>query len=124
MTRWYVKVGDAEFGPYGAHQVKLYAQEGRIVSNTEVRREQDRSWIAAEKVSGLLEQIQSPEPISQSQSSRTSNEGHNATPKTLWIIVSIATLVVAGLALLLWVGITASDRAVVEAIGAAEQWLE
>lgn len=69
-SKWYVRSGGQELGPYPTAALKELASKGKITANTQVRPD-DGAWVAAGKVKGLLP---SP-PIQQATTQRNGVAG-------------------------------------------------
>lgn len=54
---WYVRIGDQDYGPATAAQLKEWASQGRISPESWVRRGESGAWVAATQVKGLLEPV-------------------------------------------------------------------
>jgi hypothetical protein len=52
--QWYCGVDGQQYGPYTWEQLRAMAAEGRIVTETYIRREIDQQWRSAAQVPGLL----------------------------------------------------------------------
>jgi hypothetical protein len=61
--QWYCRLEGQQTGPYTAEELKALAAEGRIGPQTEVRREADKKWFQAAKVSGLVERPPPSDPV-------------------------------------------------------------
>ncbi len=92
-TRWYVRSSDQQYGPYSATQLKQLAQQGRISASTEVRREQDATWVTAARINGLLDGQQQVAAPPTAYADVRDESG--PTPK--WIWVAAVALVLIGL---------------------------
>ena len=53
-NHWYCHVEGQDYGPFTWEQLRAMAAEGRIVSNSSVRRDIDQQWFQAAQVPGLL----------------------------------------------------------------------
>ena len=51
---WYCQVDGEQFGPFAWDQMRAMAAEGRLMAESQVRREVDQRWSAAGKIPGLL----------------------------------------------------------------------
>ena len=51
---WYCRVDGQQFGPFSWDQMRAMAAEGRLVSESHVRRQVDQRWFEAGKIPGLL----------------------------------------------------------------------
>ena len=52
--QWFIRLGGKEHGPFSSSQLKQLAHQGKISHDTEVRRGESGSWIAAGRVKGLF----------------------------------------------------------------------
>lgn len=60
MNQWYCGVEGQQYGPYTWEQMRAMAEEGRLVSESYVRREVDQQWMTAKQVPGLLKKKPKP----------------------------------------------------------------
>ena len=58
-NHWYCHVEGQDYGPFTWEQLRAMAAEGRIVTNSSVRRDIDQQWFQAAQVPGLLPKPQS-----------------------------------------------------------------
>jgi uncharacterized membrane protein len=58
---WFVKINDTEYGPYTNEQLKKYASERRITSDSLVRRGTSK-WVLASSINGLFEAAPPQDP--------------------------------------------------------------
>ncbi len=57
MTDWYVRVDGEQYGPYTSEQLKMYASEGHVTRDSEVRRGTDGRWVIASQVKGMFADV-------------------------------------------------------------------
>lgn len=57
-TDWYVRIGQVERGPISSETLKHLALEGRVTSDTPIRRGDSGNWVPASRVKGLF-----PSPV-------------------------------------------------------------
>jgi len=53
-SHWYCGVDGQQYGPFTWEQLRAMAAEGRIVTDSFVRRDVDQQWFQAAQVPGLL----------------------------------------------------------------------
>ena len=53
-TEWFVRVGDAEHGPFSSDVLKQLALKGKVVPDTPVKKGTDGHWVRAIAVKGLF----------------------------------------------------------------------
>jgi membrane protein YdbS with pleckstrin-like domain len=125
MTDWYVRVDGEQYGPYTSEQLKMYASEGHVTRDSEVRRGTDGRWVIASQVKGMFADVvdSAPPPppprpssgaVSQAPTSAVSTEKSNdevtlysASPSmfrnspVMFVVCILLSLVVIGLIMLL-----------------------
>lgn len=62
MTEWFVQIDGQRHGPVDATTLRAWVREGRLKPSDLVWREGVEDWVAAVKVKGLFEDVDSPEP--------------------------------------------------------------
>jgi membrane protein YdbS with pleckstrin-like domain len=62
MTDWYVRVDGEQYGPYTSEQLKMYASEGHVTRDSEVRRGTDGRWVIASQVKGMFTDVADSAP--------------------------------------------------------------
>jgi hypothetical protein len=61
---WYCQVESEQFGPFSWDQMRAMAAEGRLVPESQVRRENDQRWFAAGTIPGLLSAVKPGDDVS------------------------------------------------------------
>ncbi|GAA5080674.1 DUF4339 domain-containing protein [[Roseibacterium] beibuensis] len=62
--QWFMRVDGRDYGPYTGHQLKAFAEDGRLEPDTEIRREASAEWVAAEMDVAIRKFFQ-PAPVPQ-----------------------------------------------------------
>lgn len=91
---WFVKTQAGEDGPLSGRQLRQLATEGRLSTNTHVRKGPAGQWIPATEVKGLFDPI--PPPITSAiavpQNSNTIRHGQLAAKQQLTILVGVVAI--------------------------------
>ena len=56
-TEWYIFSDNTEYGPFSSEVLKQFAQEGRVVPVTPVKKGASGEWVPADRVKGLFTSI-------------------------------------------------------------------
>jgi hypothetical protein len=77
-NQWYCGVEGQQYGPFTWEQLRAMAAEGRIVTDSFVRRDVDQQWFQAAQVPGLLPKAHAPKKAASGDPSKSSPANRGA----------------------------------------------